>query len=466
MAGAAPTDPDGPTGRLVTWLAETSIDAIPAEVTTRARHLILDGIGCLLVGARLPWSQIAVRSLTVEPGSSMVAGWDRTTDASTAALLNSSFIQGFELDDVSYRIPWHANAVLLPVLLVIAGRRQTVTGADLLRAQVLGFETAARVGRALGGPQLLTQGWHSGAVFGGPGAAAAGGVLYDLTPARFEDALGIAATQSGGLMAAQYGSMVKRMQHGFAARNGLLAATLAAGEYIGIKRVFERDYGGYLATFTAQQDSDPSAIGEALGERWYLPEQTIKPYTAMVYTHPAIDAALALRATDGFDPAAIKRIEIEVADSVFDHAVFPLHRPVESVAAQMSVCYTTAAALLDGAVSVEQFRPNRLNQDDVWRLIDQMTVTRVSGPASAGRVCLTTDDGQTHEQRTEKPLGSAERPLSNTAIVDKYRGLTGRILDRHRQQAIEDLVLHLDERRDAPAALLALLAPTVGEALD
>ncbi|WP_018255059.1 MmgE/PrpD family protein [Salinispora mooreana] len=472
MTGTSPTNPDestnpdGPTGRLVTWLAKTSIDAIPVDVAARARHLILDGIGCLLVGARLPWSRIAVRSLTVEPGSSLVAGWDRTTDASTAALLNSSFIQGFELDDVSYRIPWHANAVLLPVLLAVAGRRGTVTGADLLRAQVLGFETGARVGRALGGSQLLTQGWHSGAVFGGLGAAAAGGVLYDLTPARFEDTLGIAATQSGGLMAAQYGSMVKRMQHGFGARNGLVAATLAAGDYVGIKRVFERGYGGYLAAFTAQHDSDPSAIGDALGERWYLLEQTIKPYAAMVFTHPSIDAALALRATEGFDPGAIERIEVEVAESVFDHAVFPLDRPIESVAAQMSVCYTTAAALLDGAVSVEQFRRERLDQDDVWRLIDRMTVNRVSGPASAGRVRLTTDDGQTHEQRTETPLGSVERPLSNGAVVDKYRDLTGPILDRQRQQAIEDLVLHLDERRDAPAALLALLAPTVRGALD
>ncbi|WP_018812106.1 MmgE/PrpD family protein [Salinispora pacifica] len=463
---AGPTDPDGPTGRLVTWLAETSIDAIPADVTTRARHLILDGVGCLLVGARLPWSQIAVRSLTVEPGSSVVAGWGRTTDASTAALLNSSFIQGFELDDVSYRIPWHANAVLLPVLLAVAGRRATVTGTDLLRAEVLGFETGVRVGRALGGPELLTRGWHSGAVFGGLGAAAAGGVLYDLSPARFEDALGIAATQSGGLMAAQYESMVKRMQHGFAARNGLVAATLAAGDYIGIKRVFERGYGGYLAAFTARHDTDPSAIGDALGEHWYLPEQTIKPYAAMAYTHPSIDAALALRATDGFDPATIERIEIEVAEPVFDHAVFPLHRPIESVAAQMSVCYASAAALLDGAVSVEQFRPDRLDQDDVWRLIDRMTVTRGSGPATAGRVRLTTDAGQTHERRIETPLGSVQRPLGNADIVDKYRDLTGRVLDRHRQQAIEDLVLHLDERRDAPAALLALLAPEVGGALD
>ncbi|WP_273768176.1 MmgE/PrpD family protein, partial [Aeromonas hydrophila] len=69
----------------------------------------------------------------------------------------------------------------------------------------------------------------------------ASGVLLQLDTAAFEDALGLAATQSAGLMAAQYEAMSKRMHHGFAARNGLYAAHLAASGYTGIQRVFERD---------------------------------------------------------------------------------------------------------------------------------------------------------------------------------------------------------------------------------
>ena len=36
------------------------------------------------------------------------------------------------------------------------------------------------------------------------------------------------------------------MQHGFAARNGLLGTLLARGGYVGIKKVLEREYGGFL----------------------------------------------------------------------------------------------------------------------------------------------------------------------------------------------------------------------------
>jgi 2-methylcitrate dehydratase PrpD len=53
------TDPAGPTGRLATWVAETTLGDVPASVRDRAKHLVLDDIGCALVGAQLPWSALA-----------------------------------------------------------------------------------------------------------------------------------------------------------------------------------------------------------------------------------------------------------------------------------------------------------------------------------------------------------------------------------------------------------------------
>ena len=51
------TEPKGPTGRLATWVAETSLDDVPESVRDRAKHLVLDGVACGLVGAQLPWSR-------------------------------------------------------------------------------------------------------------------------------------------------------------------------------------------------------------------------------------------------------------------------------------------------------------------------------------------------------------------------------------------------------------------------
>jgi hypothetical protein len=38
------TDPAGPIGRLATWVAETTLDDVPASVRDRARHLTSSGL--------------------------------------------------------------------------------------------------------------------------------------------------------------------------------------------------------------------------------------------------------------------------------------------------------------------------------------------------------------------------------------------------------------------------------------
>ena len=191
-------------------------------------------------------------------------------------MLNSSFIQGFELDDYHPLAPLHSNSLVLPAMLAAAPQIGRVSGARFLLGAILGYETGPRVGQALGGLDMLSRGWHSGVVFGTISSAAATGSLYGLDPAGFEDAFGMAATQSCGLMSAMYESMVKRMQHGFASRAGLTAAALAAAGYVGIKRVFERPYGGWLAVFGEGHRTYPEEIYAGLGVLWETERIAVK----------------------------------------------------------------------------------------------------------------------------------------------------------------------------------------------
>src|SRR6204780_2638016 len=301
----AVTDPHGPTGRLATWLGTTRIEDVPSSVREHAKYLILDGVACALVGAQLPVSRKGVEGITAldEVGKGVLIGWGgRTTSSSSAAMLNSSFIQGFELDDYHPLAPLHSNAIVLPAMLAAVPHVGPVDGARFLLGAILGYETGPRVGMALGGLDMLSRGWHSGVVFGPLAAAASAGTLYGLDAGEFEDALGIGATQSGGLMSAQFESMVKRMQHGFASRDGLTAAALAASGYVGIKRVFERKFGGWLSTFGDCHKTFPSEIYAHLGTVWQTQVYSIKPYAAMGLLHAAIDAALELR-SEGKTPA-------------------------------------------------------------------------------------------------------------------------------------------------------------------
>ena len=423
-----------------------------------------------LVGAQLPWSRVATDAvLSIEgAGPSVVMGTGQTTSGPAAVLLNSTFIQGFELDDFHPVAPLHGASLVLPVLLTAAA----ATGADALTAAVAGFETGPRVGRALHGAQMLSRGWHSGPVFGTHAAAMAAGKLRGLDAGQLEDALGLAATQSAGLMAAQYEAMSKRMQHGFAARNGFYAAGLAAAGYTGIKAVFEREYGGFLAVFGEGHDPVPAEITADLGQRWETELIMVKSYAAQGGLHGVIEAALALRAGHALDPAAIEKIEIGVGETVYRHGWWPPQRPLTPTGAQMNLGYAAAAALLDGDVLPPQFTAARLDADDIWGLIARVSVRLdeeiEGGPAEqrfSTDLTIRLSNGSALSKRVVLPHGAPSDPVTNDEIVAKYRRLTGPVLPAPRRDAIENAILHLEEAADL-GRLTDLLAPAVPGVMD
>jgi aconitate decarboxylase len=269
-------------------------------------------------------------------------------------------------------------------------------------------------------------------------------------------------------MAAQYEAMCKRMHHGFAARNGLYSALLAAGGYTGIKRVFEREYGGFLSVFGEGHSPDAGKITDRLGERWETMRIAIKPYAAMGALHAPLDAIFDIMAKRPLKSHEIDRIDIDLSHAAYHHGWWPLERPLTPIAAQMNVAYAVAVAILDGAAMVQQFAPQRINRDDVWALIPKITAhhdpefDKAGSAARNTRVTVHLKDGTRLQHRVEiaRTIGA---PLTNDQIVAKYRTLTDGIVAPRRQADIVDFVLNLETAKDT-SGLARLLAPSVGAA--
>jgi 2-methylcitrate dehydratase PrpD len=469
----AATDPDGPTGTLATWVADLGLDDVPPDVVERAKHLLLDGFGCGLIGSQLPWSRIATGAvLDLEnKGDSVVMGTGISTSAPAAAVLNGTFIQGFELDDFHPIAPVHSCSLVIPALLSTAATQPRIaTGAEFLLAAIVGFEVGPRVGYTLHGTQMLDRGWHSGPVFGTHSAAMASGKMRKLSPAQLEDALGLAGTQSAGLMAAQYEAMSKRMHHGLAARNGFYAAGLAAANYTGIKRVFEREYGGFLSVFGEGHNPDASLLTDQLGRRWETSSIMVKSYAVMGGLHGAVDAARKLR--ELVAPEEISKIDITVGETIYKHGWWRPQRPLTAIGAQMNIGCATAATLLDGNALPEQFTPQRLDSDDIWSLLEVTDVHLDESLADAPLtekfrtdVTVTDRDGHVHHVRVVAPHGAPGDPVTNDELVAKFHALTDRVTSRARADAIERAVVGLESLDDI-GDLIDLLAPRVAGALD
>jgi len=272
-------------------------------------------------------------------------------------------------------------------------------------------------------------------------------------------------------MAAQFEAMSKRMHHGLAARAGLYAAYLAAGGYTGIKRVFERDYGGFLSVFGEGHDPDASQVAAGLGERWETLQIVVKRYAAMGALHGPLDALFEIAAKRALKADEIAHIDVSMSDAAYHHGWWKLERPITPIGAQMNVAYALAAAALDGEAMARQFAPQRIDADDVWALIPKIEAHHEpefdrGGPAGRGRTRLVVRfvDGSTEESFITLPT-MITAPLDSEGVKAKFRTLTEGILAPERQQAIIELVSGIETCADIGALLPHLAAP-VGSAFE
>src|SRR5262249_32140105 len=258
------------TRNIARFVSGLRYEQIPDEVRERVKLLMLDSLGCAIYGASLEWCRILQTTFGGLDAwrTTSVWGTAQALSSTNAALVNGTQVQGFELDDVHRDGVLHCGAVTLPALIAIAESHATLSGREFLAAAVAGYEIGPRVGRCMG-QEHIGQGWHSGATLGVFSAAAGAARGLKLDAEQTVHALGIAGTQSAGLMAAQYGAMVKRMHAGRSSQSGLYGALLAQQGFTGIRDVFEAPYGGFCTTFSRSQDRfDLDALSAGLGSEW------------------------------------------------------------------------------------------------------------------------------------------------------------------------------------------------------
>ena len=456
----------GFTRRLAEFCAGLDLDDIPADVVGHLKLCIADTLACGVFGSTLAWSQdvVSMCQRLGRDGSATVWGTGHALGADLATLANGAQVHSFEFDDLHRRAIVHPGGVTIPAVAAWAeqDRSQVISGREFLTAVAAGYEACTRVGLAVG-LGLMRRGWHNNGVVGTFGAAAATGRMLRLDPAAMEYAISMAATQSGGLMAAQYGSSVKRLHAGRAAQSGLYAALLAAGGYRGIDAVLEAPYGGFASTFSDSSDLDEIVSG--LGEQWRLTGVGFKPYPACGSSHTGIDAALGLLADGTVHIEDIDWIRLAVSTAALEHVGWP-YRPDTVTTAQMSLRFAVATAFVHGSVTVDSFADDRLREPAVLSLIDRIEVhpdARADAGGRDSRHLLTMSVGLTGGQVVSREVkyarGSDAFPLSPAEVRAKCVSLFESVLPPGCGEDIWGAVDSLEEAGNV-LDLLALLRPS------
>ena len=440
-------------------------DDIPNEVIARIKLLILDSLGCALYGSALEWSRILRATLGAidKTDGCRVWGTAERLSAPHAALVNGTLVQSFELDDVHREGVLHVGAVTLPSLIAVTELHSGLTGRDFLRAAVAGYEIGPRVGKCMG-PQHIGQGWHSGATVGVFSAASGASAALGLTADQTVHALGIAGTQSAGLMAAQYGAMVKRMHAGRAAQSGLYAALLAQNGFTGIVDVFESPYGGFCTTFSRSTDRfDLSQLSFELGRQWESLCVSLKFYACVGSNHTTLDAIRTMQTRRPFGPEDIDEIVVHGSHVTVEHVGWQ-YEPQGLTSAQLNLPFCVATLLLEGDVFVDQFDEDVVEDQARIALSRKVRVEHDPAITERGsnfrhmvRVDMKLKDGTRLQETVEAQRGSEKRFASEADIVGKFMKLATHTVGREQANRIVELVLGADKlvRADEIARSLA-----------
>jgi 2-methylcitrate dehydratase PrpD len=402
----------------------------PAAARTRAAVAVLDTIGVMLAGVSEPASRIVQSVVAAEGGDACtVFGSTGRATAGGAALANGTAAHALDFDDMCFVSLAHPSAPLVPAALA-AAELAGASGTALLDAYIVGFEIEGRLG-ALMNPQHYQRGWHCTSTLGTLGSAAAACRLLGLDGTMTGHALAIAASEASGLKE-NFGTMVKPLHAGLAARNGVLAALLARSGMTASTIAIEGPQG-----FLHAMDSERAGIADAiadLGDRWEIVDTgiTVKLYPSCAGTHPSLDMILDLRRQESFTAADVARIEIDV--DAITPTVLIYNLPMSGLEAKFSMPFCAASAVVHGHVGIDAFESSRLADADVTALM-----TRVGmhvdpafdngAPAlTQARVTIHLNDGRVLSRQATGARGYPAHPASDADLDTKFVSCAERAL--------------------------------------
>lgn len=422
---------------LARFCAQLQWSSIPPPARERTQELLLDLLGVTVRGSAAE-SSAPVRELVRLQGSgpAVVFGGMLRTSAAWAALANGTFAHAIEMDDVTTESSLHPGAAVIPAAVGVAQDRGS-SSIELLEAIVAGYEVVIRIGNALGAASAYKRGFHPTGVAGVFGAAVAAGLLMRLDAGGLTRAMGIAGTMASGSLAyLDDGAWTKRLNPGWAAHGGVVAAGLARFGFTGPATALDGPH-GLLRGYT--DAPDPERLTEGLGKsELEVMHVSIKPYGCCRYSHGLIDAVLALRAEHGITADDVAQVRLGVLSGGWPLIADDIERkrdPKNTVDAQFSAPYAAAVALLTGRAGLKEFE---LYGDA--RIRELMARTECYRDASLdaeypkrwpAAVEITLRDGRVRRKRVDHPLGEPENPVTRAALVDRFVEMTGEIGRAH-----------------------------------
>ncbi|KTG27011.1 MmgE/PrpD family protein, partial [Haloferax profundi] len=344
---------------------------VPPHVRAVGTRVVADVLAATVAGAAAPQNASVFREVALADGPASVLGTDRRTDPAQAALLNATAAITQEIEEGHNR-GGHVGASIVAGAIGVA-EAHDVDGETFVDACVRSYELCTRFEYAIFAMKArlndavpwLIRDPHSTWTTLGPAltAAVCMGHSDDEIRETVRTALNLAVVSMHDPFAE--GAPSRNFTAGFSAQAGVSAATLAGAGLRGSAAAMEAVYDPFESIL---EDGEFDHLFDSLGEAWWVTEAYHKPYPSCRYTHAPLDALRDADA-DGLEPDDVERIDVYT----YRNGVDMSHtRPATLTAAKFSTPYVLARWVADGAISLEHFLDDALEEEAVQALSERV----------------------------------------------------------------------------------------------
>jgi 2-methylcitrate dehydratase PrpD len=439
------------THRIATRFATTRYADLSAATVQATHRALLDVTGVMLAATGLAPDAEPFREQVIADGGAAEArllGSNARVPVAAAAFANGALGHALDFGDTFDAGPAHPNAALVPALLAIADADPAIDGAAFLTAMALGSDLACRISLAPARP-FEDGGWYPPPFAGTIGAAAAAAKLLGLDADGIVQAIGLALCQASFPAEIKYDpdTRLRGLREGFAARAAVSGALLARRGVRGFAAPLE-GRGGFFALHGGGVRADVLLGG--LGERFLGDQVSYKPWPACRGTHAYIEAALALHPHVRLPDIVAIEAEIGPVQEMLVNPPASKAAPASAIDAKFSIPFTTATALVHGAVTLDAFTPAALADPDVLAVAAKVVPVRNPAwgraEAASGSVTIVTADGERRHHAVAQAAGHPDRPMSDAALVAKFVDCARRAappIEEARALAVAEAILNL-----------------------
>lgn len=412
------------TNKFIDAIYEINQNTINTSLKQCVKRCLIDYLGVTICGSYIAEKRIKqILKVFSENGSYSILGLNTKTSLQTALLANGISSHVAELDDGVISGIIHPGAPVFTALLAIA-EKENITWDDFVRGVIVGYESSVRIANAIQ-PSHKKCGYHASCTCGTIGVALGIASMLNYEKDILKNTLSIAiASSHGTLKVLEDASELKPYNISSAAINGTIAALTAKSGFKGPEDAFMGE-AGFFNQMTNNVNEE--SLWGNKDKSLFIENVYFKPYAACRYTHPSIEASIALKNKYNIDYKEIKQILVETYDLAVTHHD---HTEIPNISsAKMSIPYSAAVSLITNNGGVDSYTDKYVFNKEVLDLARKVKViscdsfSKMFPEKSCARMTITMEDLTKHLIVIDMPKGEPGNPLTDEDIRNKFISL-------------------------------------------